>query len=184
MTKGIRTFLIGVMMATGLHGMAQSADSLSCSQRYNVLFLDAMLQRQKGNDDAAFDLLQRCVAIRPDASEAYFFLAQYYVKKKDQQLCVGILPEGGALNAENVIYTETLAQLYISQNLYAEATEVVAASMRSTRTATTCWNCCIDCTYQQQDYDNAIRMLERMEAIDGKSERLSYAKSELVHPQD
>lgn len=179
MTKGIRTFLIGVMMATGLHGMAQSADSLSCSQRYNVLFLDAMLQRQKGNDDAAFDLLQRCVAIRPDASEAYFFLAQYYVKMKDQQHALEYFQKAAALNAENVIYTETLAQLYISQNLYAEATEVVAGLYEKHKDRDDLLELLYRLYYQQQDYDNAIRMLERMEAIDGKSERLSYAKSEL-----
>ena len=32
---------------------------------------------------------------------------------------------------------------------------------------------------QQNDYDNAIRTLTRLETMEGKSERLSYAKSDL-----
>ena len=53
--------------------------TLNCQLReYDILFHEAMLQRQKGNHDAAFDLLTRCIELRPVASEAYFFLGQYY----------------------------------------------------------------------------------------------------------
>ena len=38
---------------------------------YDHYFLDAMVQRQKGNNDAAFDLLRHCLDINPNAAEAY-----------------------------------------------------------------------------------------------------------------
>jgi len=34
---------------------------------YDHYFLDAMVQRQKGNNDAAFDLLRHCLDINPIA---------------------------------------------------------------------------------------------------------------------
>ena len=52
-------------------------------REYDQFFLEAMMQRQKGNNDAAFDLLRHCLEINPDAPEAYYFLAQYYNALKD-----------------------------------------------------------------------------------------------------
>ena len=49
-------------------------------RRYDILFHEAMLQRQKNHHDATFDLLTRCLEIKPNAHEAYFFLAQYKSK--------------------------------------------------------------------------------------------------------
>ena len=37
---------------------------------YNSFFLEALMQRQKGNNDAAFDLLQYCTKLNPNAAEA------------------------------------------------------------------------------------------------------------------
>ena len=34
---------------------------------YDEFFLEAMMQRQKGNNDAAFDLLRHCLEINPNA---------------------------------------------------------------------------------------------------------------------
>ena len=45
---------------------------------YDHYFLDAMVERQKGNSGAAFDLLRHCLDINPNAAEAYYYLAQYY----------------------------------------------------------------------------------------------------------
>ena len=59
--------------------------SQSPSREYDILFHHAMLQRQKGNQDAAFDLLRRCLELRPDASEANFFLALSYADMGDKE---------------------------------------------------------------------------------------------------
>ena len=48
------------------------------SRTYDQFFMEAMVQRQKGNNDAAFDLLRHCQALNPEAPEVYYFLAQYY----------------------------------------------------------------------------------------------------------
>ena len=47
-------------------------------REYDQFFLEAMMQRQKGNNDAAFDLLTHCVEIDSTRSEAFYYLARYY----------------------------------------------------------------------------------------------------------
>ena len=54
------------------------ADAADKSRRYDAMFLEAICQREKGNNDAAFDLLRHCVDIDSTRSEAYYYLAQYY----------------------------------------------------------------------------------------------------------
>ena len=55
--------LILVMLMTGLKSFAQ--DTLNTQRTYDEFFLEAMIQRQKGNNDAAFDLLRHCQELNP-----------------------------------------------------------------------------------------------------------------------
>ena len=65
------------------------ADDADKSRSYDAFFLDAICQREKGNHDAAFDLLRHCVELDSTRSEAYYYLAQYYrnLKDRDRHLC-------------------------------------------------------------------------------------------------
>ena len=68
-----------VVMLLGLMVQAQELKT------YDQFFLEAMVQRQKGNNDAAFDLLRHCQELNPDAPEVYFFLGQYYSLLKNTE---------------------------------------------------------------------------------------------------
>ena len=102
---------------------AVSADSLL--RQYDVLFNEAMLQRQKGRHDATFDLLTRGRQLKPDASETLFFLAQYYSHMKQQAKALEYFKHAAQLEPANNTYLETLAQAYIEAEQYAEAVEVM-----------------------------------------------------------
>ena len=67
-----RKWFLMVVMLLGLTVQAQE------QKTYDQFFLEAMIQREKGNNDAAFDLLRHCQELNPDAPEVYFFLGQYY----------------------------------------------------------------------------------------------------------
>ena len=58
---------------------------------YDQFFMEAMVQRQKGNNDAAFDLLRHCQELNPDAPEVYFFLGQYYSLLKNPEKALRII---------------------------------------------------------------------------------------------
>ena len=53
------------------------------ARRYDAFFLDAICQREKGNNDAAFDLFRHCIDIDSTRSEAYYYLSQYYARQCD-----------------------------------------------------------------------------------------------------
>ena len=92
---------------------------------FDEFFLEAMVQRQKGNNAAAFDLLRHCQEINPEAPEVYYFLAQYYSALKDTEKSVACFKQAAALSPDNVTYMETLAQIYIRQQNFAQAIPVV-----------------------------------------------------------
>ena len=149
------------------------------SRTYDDFFLEAMVQRQKGNNDAAFDLLRHCVEINPQASEAYFFLAQYYTAMKDSEKAMEMVTRATELSPDNVTYMETLMQAYINKKDYAEATKVGERLYDQHKDREDVLELLFHLYQQQQDYTQAIGILNRLETINGKSERLAYAKSEI-----
>ena len=102
--------------------VAQDAEK---SRRYDAMFLEAICQREKGNSDAAFDLLRHCVDIDSTRSEAYFYLAQYYGALKQKDKMLGMMKKAVDLEPDNTTYLETLANVYISQRQYAEGIEML-----------------------------------------------------------
>ena len=149
------------------------------SRRYDSFFLEAICQREKGNSDAAFDLLRHCVDIDSTRSEAYFYLAQYYGALKQKDKMLGMMKKAVDLEPDNTTYLETLANVYISQRQYAEGIEMLERLYDKSRERDEVLGMLVQLYEQQQDYDNAIRTLNRLETLEGKSERLSFAKSSL-----
>ena len=149
------------------------------SRRYDNFFLEAICQREKGNNDAAFDLLRHSVDIDSTRSEAYFYLAQYYGALKQKDKMLGMMKKAVDLEPDNTTYLETLANVYISQRQYAEGIEMLERLYDKSRERDEVLGMLVQLYEQQQDYDNAIRTLNRLETLEGKSERLSFAKSSL-----
>ena len=148
-------------------------------REYDVLFHEAMLQRQKGNADASFDLLQRCVELDSTASEAYYFLAQAYSQLKKQDKALACIEHAARLEPQNSTYMEMLASGYLSNERYAEAIDVVEKMYAQDKSRQELLEMLLRLYNQQGDYAKAIDVVERMELIDGKSEATSVTKSSL-----
>ena len=147
--------------------------------QYDAFFLEAMVQRQQGNNDAAFDLLQHCVDINPEASEAYFFLSQYYKVLKNNDKAMEMVKRAVALEPDNLTYAETLMQTYIGQRQYKDAIAMAEQLYGQHKDREDLLELLFQLYQHEQDWENAISILNRLETINGKSERLSYAKSEI-----
>ena len=170
-----RKIFIGLLMLMSVGCMADDF-----SQRiYDQFFMEAMVQRQKGNNDAAFDLLRHCQELNPNAPEVYFFLAQYYMALRNQEKATECVKQAAALNPDNETYMETLAHNYIQQQDYASAIPVIEGIYNRNKEREDMLEMLFQLYQQVEDYTNAINVLERMERIDGKNERLSMAKSEI-----
>ena len=171
---GMRSFLISSFLFLIPH-----FSFLICSaqSRYDAFFLEAICQREKGNNDAAFDLFSRCIEIDSTRSEAYYYLAQYYVGLKQKDLALRYTKKAVDLEPENATYLETLADAYISNRQYDESIEVLERLYSNHRDRDDILGLLVRLYEHQSDYEGAIRTLERLEIMEGKSERLSYAKS-------
>ena len=170
-----RIGLVLLLMLSGLSGFGQ--------RNYDQFFMEAMVQRQKGNNDAAFDLLRHCVEINPEASEAYYFLAQYYNVLKQHDQSVACIKKAATLDPDNVTYMETLAQIYIRQQDFLSAIPVVEKIYERDKEREDLLETLFQLYQQVDDYESAVGVLEKLETIDGKNERLSLAKSEIFTRQ-
>ena len=153
--------------------------ALTSENSYDYFFLEAMVQRQKGNDDAAFDLLRHCLQLKPDAPETYYYLAQYYSAMKDQERTLQYVKRAAELSPDEPTFLETLAQLYIGSRQYEKATDAIEELYAHHKDRDDLLDMLFRLYQEQKRYDEAIRTLDLMESIGGKSERLSYSKSEI-----
>lgn len=153
------------------------------STEYDHFFLETMVQRQKGNHDAAFDLLRHCRDLNPEAPEVYYFLGQYYAALKDAEQSMACVKRAAELDPDNTTYLETLAQAYISQQDYASAIPVIKDIYERDKSQEEMLEMLFQLYQQTEDFESAIGVLELMEQNDGKSERLSLAKSAIFNRQ-
>ncbi len=164
-------------------GVGASADDGIASLRYDSYFLQALVQREKGNADAAFDLLQHCIRINPQAAEAYYFLAQYYQMLRGDstnlKTAQQYILKAAELEPDNATFLETVAQSYISQAEYKKAIPVMERLYNQDKSREELLEMLFELYQQTDNNDKAIETLNRLEAAEGKSERLSYAKSEI-----
>ena len=148
-------------------------------RRYDAFFLEAICQKEKGNHDAAFDLLTHCVQIDSTRSEAYYYLARYYDYLKNKDKALAYSEKAALLEPDNETYLETLANSYIARRQYDKAIDVMERIYGMNSEREDVLSMLVQLYEQQQDYEGAIRTLTRLETMEGKSERLSMAKSEL-----
>ena len=169
---------LGLSIALLLASICSLAED-TVSTSYDAFFLEAMIQRQKGNNDAAFDLLRHCIKLNPQAAEAYYYLAQYYQILRNDSLANRYYLKAVELEPDNATFLETVGQMYISQQNYEKAISVVEQLYQQDKSREELLEMLFTLYQQTDNTDKAIETLERMEAGEGKSERLSYAKSDI-----
>lgn len=169
--------LRNIMLASALAAtLAMHAEDGS-QRRYDCLFLEAMVEREAGHDAAAFELLRHCAKIRPDASEAYFYLAQYYAMMRDKANTLACFQRAAQLNPDNSVYQETLAQSYIDSGKTDDAISALEKLVANDKNRDDVLEMLVQLYLQKEDYANVIKTFDRLETLQGKSDRISYAKS-------
>ena len=180
MKQRVMILMVSMMMGLACHGQDGPAQQSQInSQKYSQFFMEAMVQRQKGNNDAAFDLLRHCQQLNPEAPEVYFFLGQYYRAMRQYDKMMDCVKRAAELDPDNDTYMETLAQAYINNQNYEQAVAVAERIYERDKNREDILEMLIVMYEQMEDYDNAIRVLNLLEQNDGKNERLSMEKSSI-----
>lgn len=167
------------------HSQAQVAPqavlSYAQQRRFDELFLEAIRQKEAEHIDAESELLDAALRINPHAPEALYEMGVLklsyttYSDSTGRTLGDSLLRKAVKAEPQNVYFKETLATYLANNADYREAIELyeeLADEKEDNETLTTLiW------LYKTSgDYAGAIRTIDRLERIDGKSEQLSLEK--------
>lgn len=161
--------------------VAKHALTYAQQRRFNEFFLEAIRQKEAEHIDAESELLDAALRINPNAPEALYemgVLKLSYTSYSDtlgRTLGDSLLRKAVKAEPQNVYFKETLATYLANNADYREAIELyeeLADEKEDNETLTTLiW------LYKTSgDYAGAIRTIDRLERIEGKSEQLSLEK--------
>lgn len=159
----------------------QAAPSDEQRRRFDMLFLEALRQKQASHIDAEYELLDEALTLCPDASEAVYEMALLklsytpYSDTASRTEGDSLLRRAVALAPDNLYYKETLATHLANNANYREAINIYEdlsdGHLTDETLAALVW------LYKSSaDYAGAIRTLERLERLNGRSENVSMEK--------
>lgn len=163
------------------HQVAMTEADYHTDRAFDMLFLEAVRQKQREQVDAEFELLDAALRLKPAAPEAVYEMAvlklSYSTYSDTLARAEGdsLLRRATELAPDNLYYKETLATYLANNAQYREAIrlyeEIADANLTYETLANLAW------LYKTSgDYAGAIRTLERLERLDGRSEALSMEK--------
>ena len=186
-----RIVVILMMVMAGLVASAQadqkplsSPIASQTKRQFDVLFHEALLQRQKGNLDAAFDLLQRCQELSPEAAETYYFLGEFYADMEQNEQALNAFRRACNLEPTNMTFLERMAYASIQAGAYGEGAEIMEQMYEADKSRQDLLETLYLLYMRQEDYGKAIATLDKLEAVDGPTERTTLAKCRIYIEQD
>lgn len=149
----------------------------SAQQReYDILLHEALLQQQKANLDASFDLLKRCLELRPEASEAHYFIGLIYTVMGQAEKAMAEYSTASRLEPNNSTFLEQLAQASVQSGDYTGAANALERLFEADKGRQELLETLFQLYWKEKEFDKALNVLERMEAADGPTERTSLSK--------
>lgn len=145
-------------------------------RRYDYYFLEAARLKAKQEYDAAFNLLQHCLVINPNASSALYEMAQYYMFLKQKTSGQAALEKAVENAPDNYWYSQGLVNLYMQQHEMEKAATLLEGMVtRFPDKLDPLYNL-LDLYGRQEEYDKMLGILNHLEKRMGKSEQLSMEK--------
>ena len=90
-----------------------AAISYNDSLRFKMFYYEALKQQAQANYSSAYELLQHCIEINPNASELYFMLSTYEGILKGDSFALHNMKKASLLSPDNTDYLERLGLTYI-----------------------------------------------------------------------
>lgn len=153
-------------------------DSIIASANpFDSLYLDAVCQLNAGNDSLARVLIERAIALNPNAAEAYFLRSR--LGNVSDSAAFADMRRAAALQPGNSTYQESVAETYITRKDYASAISAYEAFYSRHRDRSDILRTLVGLYVATRDYDRAIETVGRMEKVDGESEDLMFLRMQL-----
>lgn len=146
------------------------------SLRFKVFYIEAIKQQIEGNYDASLDLLNHCLTINPNAAEAYYNLAAYNSILKSDTAALEYLKKAATLSPKNNTYLESLASGYARIENYEEAISAYEQLSRNSPKRSDVLQILSALYTKTKDYDNMVKTINRIEELEGSSEKTVFSK--------
>lgn len=148
-------------------------------RKFDMFFLEAVRQKEKGEYAAAYDLYQHCLDIQPHSSAVRYELAQFYATADKDSLTQANLEEAVALEPDNYWYLQALGDLYLKEKQTERAIAVYESIAARYPEQENALLGLLQIYTERSDYQNAINILSKLETLEGPSEQMTMEKVRL-----
>ena len=149
------------------------------SRRLNYLYQEATRQKLLEHHSAAFDLLQHCLELKPDAPEVLYDLAIYRLLLRQDSLAESLLTRASTLDPSNTYYIEALSSFYLNHNQTERALPLLERLAQLQPRRTDVLSQLVTLYTAADREEDAIRVLDRIEVLEGKMAAVSFRKAAL-----
>ena len=146
---------------------------------YIEAFHNGMRLKIKGDNDAAIEAFNKCLAIRQDDDAVYFALGQLYAAKDDYQQAIQMMSKAHAIDLKNIWYTEELAILYYDTQQFEKAVPYFKKLVEHEPKNLQWLYGYGDCLLRTGKIDESIAVLNKAEDVMGKNPSISLEKYNL-----
>ena len=168
-----RLFILFFLTCSSVLSWAQST-------KFNYLFLEAERQKLARNYDAAIDLFDYCSQLDTESGVVLYELADLYRYVKNDSLSIAALKKACQLEPTNYWYKSRLVSLYLENRRNDEALQLAEDMARLFPTNGDVLLMLLELYEKQNDYANMVKVLDKIEVKEGKSEQLSMEKFRLL----
>lgn len=147
-------------------------------------YLEAMRQLQLDNPTAAFQMFQHSLQLDPNLAASKFHLSDMYQFMRNDSVATDLLRKAVDEVPSNYWYQQSLVDIYARQGKTNEAIEVLERMSKQFPTNGEVLLMLEGLYKQKQDYPNVVKILDRLETKEGKSEALSMEKYRIFVQMD
>ncbi len=162
---------ITALIAACICFCASAQDSTS-----TAILLNALKDYNNGNYPQAKENFQKLAAIQPGNDAAYYYLAHIALKSDDMASGELYLKKCIGLDSSNFWYRDMLGQIYIKNNKIKEAITVYEDLLNLYPKKSAVYYSLINLYLGTQETESAKKILEKIEAAQGKSEAVAITR--------
>ena len=153
-------------------------DNLTDEQRrkYNLFFLEAVRMKQLGELDAAFELYKHCLDIHPNSAETLYEISRFYMALGEEEKGLKALEKAVEKDKRNFWFKQELAAYFQNKRQWNKSVAVFENMSELFPMRLEPLMSLVDLYRQNKEYSNVIKVLNRIEELDGKSEYISLEK--------
>lgn len=145
-------------------------------RKYNYYYLEAARLKIQRRYAEAFDMLQHCLAIRPQASSALYEVAQYYLYLKQVPQAREALQQAVAGEPDNYWYCQSLVNLYLQEKETDSAIALLEEMAERFPSKPETLYDLLELYNRQEKLDKVLAILDKLEERLGKNEQITMEK--------